>query len=612
MSKLRRSSTKLQFWKSITLNLNSSGKLFIFNEDHSLLNAISLSSLKFTDIRPVHHSVFSIPHILVIHPQSLSPTLLVGPSSISYSPSSTTSSASTTTSHSSSFNLLSNLRPTSPKSSQRLSPTGNSSQKDVFTSDEPLFIAFNSRRHMLAWLTLLRSCTKPEISVAGNNGDAGLFRMSRQLSVTIIELRSPQKFDPVSAFNKLTIDSHNIGANNDNFLSNSTPTLQRRSSTQFTENSETYEWFCEIFDPTGLAWKSSLKVGQHPFWKEECLLVDLPNLNSITIKIYKSVITNGVNKNQCSLFGTVFIPLKAYQRSTDVEKWFNVIGVNDTTLETSIRGELRLNLRVDEDVILPKNYYDELYNLMQSNNRIDIINDLSNLYPSLDQFSDTLIKIHSCNGDLLVKIIKDLATREIWSSRADENTIFRPNTILTKMMDRYMNFMSTLTGWLENSLGEPIRDMMEKKVECELDTDRKGGPADKDELLYWADVVLNSIIESRVGCPLELRRIFQHIRRQCHKRWGKAQLVNSFIFLRLFVPAIINPNLFSLTNVSPSPQVSRTLTLIAKIIQALANDKEELGDKEHFMGVVSPFLQDRNRRFAFMDYVSFEFKKSFY
>lgn len=168
-----------------------------------------------------------------------------------------------------------------------------------------------------------------------------------------------------------------------------------------------------------------------------------------------------------------------------------------------------------------------------------------------------------------------------------------------------MNFMSRLTGWLEDSLGQPIREMIEKKVECELDTDRKGGPADKDELLHWADVVLNSIIESRVGCPIELRRIFHNIRKQCHARWNKAQLVNSFIFLRLFVPAIINPTLFGLTNVSPSPAVSRTLTLIAKIIQALANNKEELGYKEHFMGVVSPFLQDRNRRFAFIDYVAY-------
>ncbi|TIA82218.1 hypothetical protein E3P77_01360 [Wallemia ichthyophaga] len=172
-------------------------------------------------------------------------------------------------------------------------------------------------------------------------------------------------------------------------------------------------------------------------------------------------------------------------------------------------------------------------------------------------------------------------------------------------MDRYMNFMSRLTGWLEDSLGHPIREMIDKKVECELDTDRKGGPADKDELLHWADVILNSIIESRVGCPIELRKIFHNIRKQCHARWNKAQLVNSFIFLRLFVPAIINPNLFGLTNVSPSPGVSRTLTLIAKIIQALANNKEEMGDKEHFMGVVSPFLQDHNRRFAFIDYVAY-------
>ncbi|TIA90549.1 hypothetical protein E3P99_01538 [Wallemia hederae] len=610
MSKLRRSSAKIGAsglgWKQVSVKLNSTGGLFLFAEEGTLLNSITLNNLRMTDIRPVDYSVFQVPNLIVIHTHSLSPTLLIGQNSSSQS-----------TSSNSTLGLLNNLRPSSPRSTQRLSPSSFNPTASSST-DEPIFMSFPTRRHMIAWLTLLRSCTKPDVYHAGKDPQQGYFRMSRQLSLTILELRSPQK-DLLSSQQPPTTQSEDSPANTTNSsnvnslnsLSSAssaglTPPLQRRSSTHFTETySDTYEWHCEIWDPSGLAFKTSAKVGHHPFWKEDCLLVDLPNLNSITVKIFRSISSHSLSKPQSTLFGTVFIPLKAYPRLSEVDKWFNVIGVNEATLETSIRGELRLNLRVDEDAILPKTRYDEMFSIIKGQNRIRVIHDIASIYPSLEHLADTLIRLYSVDSDLMVSVMNDLAYKEIWSSRADENTIFRPNTILTKLMDRYMNFMSRLTGWLEDSLGQPIRDMIDKKIECELDTDRKGGPADKDELLHWADVVLNSIIESRVGCPIELRQIFHNIRKHCHARWNKAQLVNSFIFLRLFVPAIINPNLFGLTNVTPPPAVARTLTLIAKIIQALANNKEELGDKEHFMGVVSPFLQDPNRRFAFIDYVAY-------
>lgn len=51
----------------------------------------------------------------------------------------------------------------------------------------------------------------------------------------------------------------------------------------------------------------------------------------------------------------------------------------------------------------------------------------------------------------------------------------------------------------------------------------------------------------------------------------KWQAVSSFVFLRFFVPAILNPHLFGLVDGLPSEGVQRTLKLIAKIMQSLAN-----------------------------------------
>lgn len=51
----------------------------------------------------------------------------------------------------------------------------------------------------------------------------------------------------------------------------------------------------------------------------------------------------------------------------------------------------------------------------------------------------------------------------------------------------------------------------------------------------------------------------------------KWQALSAFVFLRFFVPAILHPHLFGLVEGLPPPGVHRTLKLIAKVLQSLAN-----------------------------------------
>lgn len=66
--------------------------------------------------------------------------------------------------------------------------------------------------------------------------------------------------------------------------------------------------------------------------------------------------------------------------------------------------------------------------------------------------------------------------------------------------------------------------------------------------------------------------------------------VSGFIFLRFFCPAILNPKLFGLwPEISDNPVASRTLTLVAKIIQNLANLSDFKGKEPH-MEFVNPWI----------------------
>lgn len=95
-----------------------------------------------------------------------------------------------------------------------------------------------------------------------------------------------------------------------------------------------------------------------------------------------------------------------------------------------------------------------------------------------------------------------------------------------------------------------------------------------------------------------MRRLFEHIRKLVENRYKKEdgqdtrnkelpwQSVSAFCFLRFIIPAILHPHLFGLIPGNlistywitsshfaglPSATVQRSLTLIAKVIQSLAN-----------------------------------------
>lgn len=70
---------------------------------------------------------------------------------------------------------------------------------------------------------------------------------------------------------------------------------------------------------------------------------------------------------------------------------------------------------------------------------------------------------------------------------------------------------------------------------------------------------------------------------------AKYTAVGAFIFLRFFCPAIVAPEVEGLVTTVPSKEMRRGLTLIAKIVQNLANNVL-FGAKEPYMFPLNVFL----------------------
>ncbi|VUZ39302.1 unnamed protein product [Hymenolepis diminuta] len=94
--------------------------------------------------------------------------------------------------------------------------------------------------------------------------------------------------------------------------------------------------------------------------------------------------------------------------------------------------------------------------------------------------------------------------------------------------------------------------------------------------------------------PSDLKESLSSIRRTVRQRHGQEvadQLISGCLFLRYICPAIHGPTLFGLTNAVPDdPRVSRNLTLLAKVLQTIANFSH-FEAKENYMRFLNDFVQ---------------------
>lgn len=115
---------------------------------------------------------------------------------------------------------------------------------------------------------------------------------------------------------------------------------------------------------------------------------------------------------------------------------------------------------------------------------------------------------------------------------------------------------------------------------------------------------LDTIIAGLDRTPYGIRWICKQIRSLSKRKYPDAQdqtictLIGGFFFLRFINPAIVTPKSYMLIEGTPAESPRRTLTLVAKMLQNLANKPSYA--KEPYMARLQPFVQqnkDKVNRF---------------
>ncbi|KAI9671885.1 MAG: hypothetical protein M1817_003430 [Caeruleum heppii] len=352
--------------------------------------------------------------------------------------------------------------------------------------------------------------------------------------------------------------------------------------------------------------------------------------------------------------GKVEIDLEGFGPSEEREAWLPIV---DDGKGSS--GDMMLRIRAEETVVLMSEEYRQLSDLLHcfSNGlTVTLARALPLSLPRLSQMLLSIFQVSGRAGEWLMELVeeevdgvpravankriggssrnatkdsdgpgaRELIVRDLGrSATVEANLLFRGNSLLTKALELYMSRIGK--EYLEETLRTKLKSIEESNLDCEVDPSRLSAGSNLDK--NWRNLVnlfrgiWSSILDSALRCPWEIRLILRHVRSCAEDRWGKFQQtvsyssVSGFIFLRFFCPAVLNPRLFGLlrgnvkklpalhlvtvTDVhvdQPSPRTQRTLTLVAKSLQGLAN-MTKFGVKESWMEPMNHFLSSRRQEF---------------
>ncbi|CAE6429865.1 unnamed protein product [Rhizoctonia solani] len=576
------SSLSSSSWRPVTCNLQDErgqATLRLYMEDQHLHKSIQVNNCFAPHLRIVDPSLFTRPHVLVIH----------GYTSANSAPT-----------------------PDAPNTSA--------------TTCEPVYLAFRNRDTLSSWLVLLRSFAHPDIRPYPYPVGFAFpqhigYRIWRQLQVTVFggrKLASRQIHGTGSSDESMSKDGGDV-------------------------SSGRWEGMLEIVLNGLVVGRTSYKVLPGPVWLAERITITDPPMGGgiwagsdgagsvdspvtspdigwnlapsdtagALLEIRSLRPKSGLFAQTTSHIGTAPIDLGPFRRGEAVKAWWPGF----SAISNEQDGEILLEIKFDEEIVLPLETYSAMKNILVGRNYFELWNDLTKRIPIPMPVSTHLISLALYHGNLAHQLA-DLARLEIKNTSTSPSTLFRGNSILTRVVESAMGILGA-QGFLDSSVGRVIREIYRDKVTFETCQSSVGGPnttvgaiEGADLMAHWLQQIWDSIWRARNGCPEELRHLFYHIRTEVEARWGssalhadlKYQAISAFLFLRFFIPALLRPEQYGLTVGPPPDGVERTLKSLARALQSLANLNTNV-QREEFMRSVKAFNEDNVD--AMIDYLTF-------
>lgn len=318
--------------------------------------------------------------------------------------------------------------------------------------------------------------------------------------------------------------------------------------------------------------------------------------------------------------GKVLFNINRLQCAQQEEGWFR-LGPDKPkhSQHEGTLGSLRLQLRLRDETVLPSSHYQPLTELLGQSvgshvngNWPDLIMliDETTTAESRQEVANNLVKLFLGQG--LVKEFLDVLFKLELDKTTEPNTLFRSNSLASKSMESFLKVAGM--QYLHRLLGPTINRIFEEKKYVELDpnrvelrctglhrthTEAEVIQQSLTHLQSYLCELLNAILQSAEYCPLVLCQVLQQLYHSVQARFPNPEhikvkfiAVTSFLCLRFISPAIMSPKLFHLREKHADARTSRTLLLLAKAIQMIANlDTLACCSKEPWMNPLQPTIQ---------------------